>query len=42
MFLQNISNFYHSDMVLYTVDCIMDVDCNEDCMYCTDTPELTK
>jgi len=42
MFLQNIGNVYDSDMVLYTEDCIMDVDFYEDCMYCTDTPKHTQ
>jgi len=41
MFLQNIGNFYRSDMVLYTEDCIMDVNYYEDYMICTDTPKRT-
>jgi len=33
--------FYNFDVLLYTEDCIMDVDYYADCTYCTDTPELT-
>jgi len=40
MFLQNIITFYNFDVVLYTEDCVMDVDYCEDRMYCTDTPKL--